>query len=49
MWVPGSEEGEKEVVCVGWENEPHKLGIVYCVNRPSALYHTQLGSGKTSE
>ena len=51
VWVPGGGEGEGEgeVVCVGWENKPRKLGFVYCLNRPSALYHIQLDSGKTSE
>ena len=46
VWVP--EEGG-EVVCVGWENKPRKLGFVYCLNRPSALYHMHLGSGKSSK
>jgi acylaminoacyl-peptidase len=45
VWVP--EEGG-EVVCVGWENKPRKLGFVYCLNRPSALYHMHLGSGKST-
>ena len=54
VWVPGvgGEEGEGEegeVVCVGWENRPRKLGFVYCLNRRSALYHTHLASGKISE
>lgn len=55
IWVPspttvdGEMGGEKEVVCVGWENKPRKLGFVYCLNRPSAIYHIQLTSGKISE
>lgn len=27
-----------ELVFVGWSNEPRRLGIVHCYNRPSALY-----------
>lgn len=51
VWVPGAggEMGEGEMVCVGWENKPRKLGFVYCLNRPSALYHAHLDSGKISE
>ncbi len=29
-WVPGSNE---QVVFVGYENDPKKLGFIYCVNR----------------
>ena len=47
VWVPGEEGGG--VVCVGWENRPRKLGFVYCLNRPSALYHINLATGKISE
>lgn len=46
VWVPGEKE---EVVYVGWENKPRKLGFVYCLNRPSAIYHTHLETGKISE
>ena len=46
VWVPGKEE---EMVYVGWEDKPRKLGFVYCLNRPSALYYTHLQSGKISE
>lgn len=49
VWVPGAGGKEEEVVCVGWENKPRKLGFVYCLNRPSALYHAHLVSGKISE
>ena len=55
QWVPrgsgGGEGGEEEeeVVFVGWENKPRKLGFIYCLNRPSALYHAHLTSGKISE
>lgn len=27
-----------ELVFVGWPNEPRRLGIVHCYNRPSAIY-----------
>ena len=49
VWVPEEGGGGGEVVCVGWENRPRKLGFVYCLNRPSALYHMHLGSGKSSK
>jgi acylaminoacyl-peptidase len=40
VWAPGG----AEVVFVGWEhnstnfNVPQMLGMLYCFNRPSALY-----------
>ena len=54
QWVPGGGEGEEgageeEIVYVGSENKPRKLGFVYCLNRPSAIYHAHLDSGKISE
>ena len=51
QWVPRGSEGgkggeEEEVVFVGWENKPRKLGILYSLNRLSALYHAHLTSSK---
>ena len=30
QWLPGS---NTELVFVGYENDPRKLGFIYCVNR----------------
>lgn len=38
-WLPGS---NKELVFVGYENNPRKLGFVYCQNRPSTLFSADI-------
>lgn len=36
-WAP-MEEDKYSLVFVGWDSEPRRFGIIYCFNRPSALY-----------
>ena len=35
---------EPHCICVGWREVPTKLGLVYCEQRPSALYQIPLGA-----
>lgn len=43
-WTPDG----KGFVFVGWWNQPFRLGLIYCGNRRSALFHLDLQSKKTS-
>ncbi|KAJ1522012.1 hypothetical protein ONE63_002334 [Megalurothrips usitatus] len=36
----------KGIVGVAWKNEPRRLGLVYCTNRESVIFHLSLDSGK---
>ncbi|XP_054751862.2 acylamino-acid-releasing enzyme-like [Lytechinus pictus] len=40
VWTPD----DSGIVFVGWENEPYRLGMVYCANRRSSIYHLDLSS-----
>lgn len=35
IWTPDG----KGIVGVAWENEPPRLGLIYCTNRPSYIFH----------
>lgn len=37
VWAPSIGE-DQYLVFVGWSSEPRKLGMIYCYNRPCALY-----------
>ncbi|TYK30175.1 acylamino-acid-releasing enzyme [Cucumis melo var. makuwa] len=37
IWAPSIGE-DQYLVFVGWSSEPRKLGMIYCYNRPCALY-----------
>ncbi|GAB6033471.1 hypothetical protein CHUAL_013356 [Chamberlinius hualienensis] len=37
-WTPDG----NGVVCVGWPHTPFKLGLIYCGNRKSSIYHLDL-------
>ena len=37
VWAPSIGE-HQYLVFVGWSPEPRKLGMIYCYNRPCALY-----------
>lgn len=36
---------DKTVVCVGWQEDPRRLGLKYCTNRKSDLYRISLETG----
>lgn len=36
---------DKTVVCVGWQEDPRRLGLKYCTNRKSDLYRISLENG----
>jgi len=38
IWCPD----DLGVVCVGYNHEPYRLGMIYCNMRPSAIYHIDL-------
>lgn len=38
VWAPEADGVDKLLVFVGWSPEPRKLGMIYCTNRPCALY-----------
>jgi acylaminoacyl-peptidase len=38
QWSPVSDE----LVFVGWSNNPRRLGIIHCFNRPSAIYSIKI-------
>lgn len=38
VWAPEVDGKDKFLVFVGWSVKPRKLGMVYCTNRPCALY-----------
>ncbi|XP_054752252.2 acylamino-acid-releasing enzyme-like [Lytechinus pictus] len=40
VWTPD----DSGIVFTGWENEPFRLGLIYCRNRRSAVYHLDLTS-----
>ncbi|XP_030828374.1 acylamino-acid-releasing enzyme isoform X1 [Strongylocentrotus purpuratus] len=40
IWTPD----DSGIVFTGWENEPYRLGLIYCRNRRSAIYHLDLSS-----
>eukprot|EP00057_Strongylocentrotus_purpuratus_P013556 XP_011668030.1 PREDICTED: acylamino-acid-releasing enzyme [Strongylocentrotus purpuratus] len=40
IWIPD----DSGIVFTGWENEPYRLGLIYCRNRMSAIYHLDLSS-----
>jgi acylaminoacyl-peptidase len=35
IWTPDG----KGIVGVAWENKPPRLGLIYCTNRPSYVFH----------
>lgn len=35
IWTPDG----KGIVGVAWKNEPPRLGLIYCTNRPSYIFH----------
>lgn len=44
IWTPDG----KGIVGVGWKNEPRRLGLVYCTNRESVIFHLSLENGEFS-
>ncbi|XP_070558355.1 acylamino-acid-releasing enzyme-like [Ptychodera flava] len=42
LWSPN----DKGIVFVGWWHEPFRLGIIYCTNRKSVVFHADIESGK---
>lgn len=38
IWCPN----DLGVICVGWLHVPYRLGLIYCSQRHSALYHIDL-------
>jgi len=38
IWCPN----DLGVICVGWWHVPYRLGLVYCTQRRSALFHIDL-------
>lgn len=45
LWTPDG----KGIVGVAWKNEPRRLGLVYCTNRESVVFHLSLDSGEFSK
>ncbi|XP_012681629.1 acylamino-acid-releasing enzyme [Clupea harengus] len=45
FWAPN----DTGVVFVGWWHEPFRLGLRYCPNRRSSLFHVDLTSGKCDQ
>ena len=44
-WTPDG----KGIVGVAWKNEPRRLGLVYCTNRESVIFHLSLNTNEFSE
>jgi hypothetical protein len=44
IWTPDG----KGIVGIAWESEPRRLGLVYCTNRQSCVFHVT-GDGVFSE
>ena len=32
------------IICVGYNEKPYKLGRIYCTNRPSAIFHSHVNN-----
>ncbi|XP_071498131.1 acylamino-acid-releasing enzyme-like [Diadema antillarum] len=41
VWTPD----DSGIVFVGWQNEPYRVGLIYCSNRKGAIYHLDLENG----
>lgn len=44
IWTPDG----SGIVGVAWKNEPRRLGLVYCTNRESVIFHLSLDKGDFS-
>lgn len=45
VWTPDG----SGIVGVAFKNEPRRLGLVYCTNRESVIFHLSLDKGEFSE